>query len=1127
MAYEPLHHKYRPQTFAELVGQEAIAATLTSALRQRRIAPAYLFTGARGTGKTSSARILAKSLNCLQSNVPTEKPCGVCEVCRAIAKGSALDVIEIDAASNTGVDNIRELIERSQFAPVQCRYKVYVIDECLTGESLILTKQGLVRIDDPAIVGQQVLSYNESLEHWELKEVTRWFDQGERQTFAIETTQGTIKCTGNHLIRTETGWTAAKDVSAGTKILSPASVDAVPLSTNLALMGALENLPAGTSSKEIHPGKEITTSVPFLRQLSRTVRTVLADVQSGWKFLALCRRKATESMASCLTGNDIPTSQNTESGKLEQRISSQNSALCHLKQPDSFTAPYWETVPSAIQISTVAFLDWLGLTESLSRHGWNTKPCAYQSCDPNLAFARTKATVKNQSVVELPAIPSLRKSSKWLGQRKQVSKSLEIGSIGLPQKDWLGGTWTMALSASVPKAVHAFRCTPKDILLRKINLWLTGSQSQAIPRNPCITTGLPMGESTVTSQWGQTPRGSGYQILDSTQFPQWTTNLATVQSVRLGGVERVYDIEVEDNHNFVANGLLVHNCHMLSSAAFNALLKTLEEPPDRVVFVLATTDPQRVLPTIISRCQRFDFRRIPLEPMVTHLSNIAQREAIAIAPEAVQLVAQLSQGGLRDAESLLDQLSLLEGEITIDRVWELVGAVPERDLLTLIQAIATNDSTTVIDQARYLMDRGREPLTVLQNLASFYRDLLIAKTSPDRQDLVAITPPTWRDLCQFAQTLDIRTILLGQQRLRQSEVQVKNSTQPRLWLEVTLMELLPSAIGLDRIEAAHLGQAVQPSNGRVVQPRAAQISPVLPAQPQLSEAIAPPAIPAEPLPSAPSIGAIDPIDPPLIESHLEAELLPPAEPTSQPPQEVNRTEPSAQDDAAALQQTWDEILGQLQRLTHALFRQQGCLMAFDGAQARVGIRSQPLFAMAKQQLPSIEAAFERLYGHKVRVSVEVNSLMPALASSASASPPSASPPSASPPSASPPSASSSETPVARDRSSAPDRPANPTVNPTVKESDSPLAPRTRSEPSQSDRPTYSASPESASNFQPLEEDDLVSKAAKSLAQMFNGQIVDMEDEATVDATAHALTVAPPDLIDTEIDPDDSDDNVPF
>lgn len=116
MAYEPLHHKYRPQTFTQLVGQTAIASTLISALESDRVAPAYLFAGPRGTGKTSSARIMAKSLNCLTSDRPTQQPCGECEVCRGIASGSALDVIEIDAASNTGVDNIRDLIERAQFA---------------------------------------------------------------------------------------------------------------------------------------------------------------------------------------------------------------------------------------------------------------------------------------------------------------------------------------------------------------------------------------------------------------------------------------------------------------------------------------------------------------------------------------------------------------------------------------------------------------------------------------------------------------------------------------------------------------------------------------------------------------------------------------------------------------------------------------------------------------------------------------------------------------------------------------------------------------------------------------------------------------------------------------------------
>ena len=360
MAYEPLHHKYRPQTFGDLVGQEAIANTLVNAIEQEKIATAYLFTGPRGTGKTSSARILAKSLNCLASPKPTATPCGKCAVCQAIAAGTALDVIEIDAASNTGVDNIREIIERARFAPVQSRYKVYVIDEC----------------------------------------------------------------------------------------------------------------------------------------------------------------------------------------------------------------------------------------------------------------------------------------------------------------------------------------------------------------------------------------------------------------------------------------------HMLSTAAFNALLKTLEEPPPQVVFILATTDPQRVLATIISRCQRFDYRRIPLQEMTRHLEYIAAEEKIAIAKSALTLVAQIANGGLRDAESLLDQLSLFPETVTVDRVWDLVGAVPEQDLLGLIGAIRSKNIEHILEKCRNLLDRGKEPLVVLQNLASFYLNLLIAKTSPQRNDLVAVTETCWQELQAEAVHWQMGAILQGQQQLKDAEVQLKNTTQPRLWLEVTLLGLV-------------------------------------------------------------------------------------------------------------------------------------------------------------------------------------------------------------------------------------------------------------------------------------------------------------------------------------------------
>jgi len=129
MAYTVLARKYRSRTFDEIVGQDAIATTLKNAVTSGRIHHGYLFTGTRGVGKTSMARILAKAINCLSFDAPTPEPCCECEACRLIAEGEDLDVVEIDAASNTGVDNIRELRSNASFRPARSRYKIYIIDE--------------------------------------------------------------------------------------------------------------------------------------------------------------------------------------------------------------------------------------------------------------------------------------------------------------------------------------------------------------------------------------------------------------------------------------------------------------------------------------------------------------------------------------------------------------------------------------------------------------------------------------------------------------------------------------------------------------------------------------------------------------------------------------------------------------------------------------------------------------------------------------------------------------------------------------------------------------------------------------------------------------------------------------
>src|SRR5580704_4828412 len=135
MTYKVIARKYRPQTFSEIVGQQHVTRTLANAINSNRVAHAYIFSGVRGVGKTTTARILAKALNCVKG--PTAEPCNECDSCREISAGNSMDVIEIDAASNRGIDQIRELREMVRYAPAGGRYKVVILDEAhaLTSEA--------------------------------------------------------------------------------------------------------------------------------------------------------------------------------------------------------------------------------------------------------------------------------------------------------------------------------------------------------------------------------------------------------------------------------------------------------------------------------------------------------------------------------------------------------------------------------------------------------------------------------------------------------------------------------------------------------------------------------------------------------------------------------------------------------------------------------------------------------------------------------------------------------------------------------------------------------------------------------------------------------------------------------
>ncbi len=237
---------------------------------------------------------------------------------------------------------------------------------------------------------------------------------------------------------------------------------------------------------------------------------------------------------------------------------------------------------------------------------------------------------------------------------------------------------------------------------------------------------------------------------------------------------------------------VIDECHMLSTAASNALLKTIEEPPSRVVFILATTNPERVLNTIKSRCQKFDFRRISPSDIFQHLSEIAEKESIKYEVQALKMIAKRSNGGMRDAQSLLEQLNLLPEGITINNIQNLIGEVSESESTNLIKSLVENNPESLIDTCNKLYDAGNEPLQIIIGLLNITRDLLLHTTNNKYSDLYYTSDEFRDELDKISKTINKSTIINWHNNLRNIEYQIKSSDNPRLWFEIHLTGLLDS-----------------------------------------------------------------------------------------------------------------------------------------------------------------------------------------------------------------------------------------------------------------------------------------------------------------------------------------------
>lgn len=238
---------------------------------------------------------------------------------------------------------------------------------------------------------------------------------------------------------------------------------------------------------------------------------------------------------------------------------------------------------------------------------------------------------------------------------------------------------------------------------------------------------------------------------------------------------------------------IIDEAHMLTTQAFNALLKTLEEPPEHVIFILATTEPQTILPTIVSRCQRYDFKRITAQEIAGRLQMVCEQEAIQISQDALHYIAVLASGGLRDALSILDQCHAyyMNQEITLAKVQDVMGAVDNSVFVSMTRAVMEQDVASLLELINEVFAQGRDVLQFITDWQGYLRNLLVYHVLQNKGlDLIETDPQTLAQLQEQAPAILTKDITRWIEELAKLAALLKRVSQKRVVMETQLIALL-------------------------------------------------------------------------------------------------------------------------------------------------------------------------------------------------------------------------------------------------------------------------------------------------------------------------------------------------
>ena len=636
MGNQTLATKWRPKDWKDLTEQEYIKTILENQIETNSIKNAYLFTGPAGCGKTTSARIFANKINEGLGNP-----------------------IEVDAASNNGVEQIRVIIDDAKFKPLDSKYKIYILDECFPANTKIQLKNSLKDIKDIKVgdIVKHMTGYDKVTYVFKNSVLTK-------NLCCVKINNRNIITTKNHLFFTNNGWVEAQNLQEGDYLYDTTSMSKLWQTIQKQTQGSevlLSSMFSEISKKDLSTDnkdsnlssmwkgisiKELGENKDLFKELQKSTY-----IKIGEKDNAI--RVWTNAFETIIRKNESKQSN-------EQSISKGKNVKDQAEQWNTSSMDWDEGWKWQIYYTSNSAMErirnWMGIGIS----------------DKN---SDNKGLQSNEISYELQSRPSLSRNENcnrggW--QRPQLEKSIVEGL----------------------KENGLF----KGIRVESVEIYERGNNDQLF-------------SSSFTSE-------------------ELSREYVTM-----------YDLEVENDHTYFADNILVHNCHMLSNGAWNAMLKLLEEPPKTTIFILATTDPQKIPKTILSRVQRYDFNKISLDGIVNRLDfivgsenaellklkykdnpNLTDNDCIIVEKEALQYIAKVSEGGMRDAISMLDKCISYSNQITVENVVKALGISDYESLYQLLINILDCEIKESINIIENIYSQGKDLKLFIKQFIQFILD---------------------------------------------------------------------------------------------------------------------------------------------------------------------------------------------------------------------------------------------------------------------------------------------------------------------------------------------------------------------------------------------------------------------